>query len=125
MKKLVGMSVLIVLSLLVLAGCNQGEDEAIVGHAETFINQLSSGDYEAATENLDMTMAEQLTADDLEEMWLSLTEQLGEFIDQEYNRIEEVEEHRVVLITGIFNNIDVTFQVTFNDEEEIAGFYVM
>lgn len=122
MKKIIW---IIGLSLLVLAGCNQAKDEAIVEHAETFINQLSTGDYEAATQNLDMTMAEQLTADDLEEMWLSLTEQLGEFIDQEYSGMEEAEGHQVVLITGIFNNVDVTFQVAFNEDEEIAGFYVM
>lgn len=122
MKKLLW---IIALLLIVLMGCSQPEDEPIVGHAETFINQLSSGDYEAATQNLDMTMAEQLTADDLEEMWVSLTDQLGEFIDQEYSGMEEVEEHQVVLITGIFNNVDVTFQVAFNEEEEIAGFYVM
>lgn len=103
---------------------NNTEDEQIITIAETFISQLAEGNYEEATENFDETMSAQLTATELEEIWSSLTEQVGDFIAQEYNTTEEVDEGQVVLITGVFNEADVTFQITVDPDQQIAGFYV-
>lgn len=153
MRKLqwIGLSMLAVMALL--SGCNQAEEqeeladenreeeqveeeteeqssaegeenELLISMAETFINQLNEGKYEEATENFDGTMSELLAAKDLEELWVGLNSQIGDFIDQEYASTEEADGHQVVLITGTFNDADVMFQVTFNKNEEIAGFYV-
>ncbi|MRI67532.1 DUF3887 domain-containing protein [Gracilibacillus thailandensis] len=149
MKKLQSIIAVMIAGLILLAGCNQsneseeepldqnqeGQDEEqsatesnendqIIGMAETFIDQLNEGKFDEATENFDETMAEQLTADKIEGIWNDLHNQLGDFIDQEFNTVEEVDGYQVVLITGIFNDDEVTFQVTFNENQQIAGFYI-
>ena len=151
MKKLQVVSFLLIVAILFLAGCSGGEDteepagspegteseeqtegedenganEETVDVAEEFINQLSDGQFEEATENLDETMAEQVGAEELQEIWGSLEEQLGDFIAFEYNETEEVEDYEVILIKGVFNDADITFQVTVNENMEIAGFYTL
>ncbi len=92
--------------------------------AITFIDELNEGNYEEATGNFDETMNEQVGAADLKEIWTDLNSQLGDFIDQEYNKTEEADGYQVVFITGTFNDADVTFQVTFDENEQIAGFFV-
>jgi len=151
MKKIQWAGVPLMAVVILLAGCNQAEDQSeqsnpsmenaeieedeqtqadsqendeLVSKAETFINQLSEGKYEEATEDFDETMAEQLGATELEELWETLQDQLGDFIDYEYHSTEEAEGYQVVLLTGIFNEADVAFQVTFDDNQQIAGFYV-
>ncbi|GGN64775.1 MULTISPECIES: DUF3887 domain-containing protein [Oceanobacillus] len=153
MKKLQVVSFLLIAAILFLAGCSGGKnteesvetpeegiepaeeqttdengdgtrDEAVVV-AEEFIDQLSDGQYEEATENFDETMAAQVGAEELQEIWGSLEEQLGDFIAFEYKETEEVEDHEVVLIKGVFNDADITFQVTVNENMEIAGFYMV
>lgn len=153
MKKSQVISFLLLAAILFLAGCSEGQDteepagslekgtepaeeqtkgeneddmkdEAIVV-AERFIDQLSDGQYEEATENFDATMAEQLRAEELQEIWGSLEEQLGHFIAFEYKETEEVDDYEVILIKGVFNDSDITFQVTVNEDMEIAGFYTV
>ncbi|GEM_PF-1276795 len=153
MKKFQWIGLVMAFALVLLAGCNQAEepadqsteqqedtqtpsgekdetseenqaDEALIDMAITFIDELNEGNYEEATENFDETMNEQVGAADLEEIWTDLNSQLGDFIDQEYNKTEEADGYQVVFITGIFNDADVTFQVTFDENEQIAGFFV-
>lgn len=100
-------------------------DDAVVGMAEEFIGQLNEGQYEEATEKFDETMREQLGPEELEELWISLEDQLGELVDYEYDRTETVDGgYEVILINGVFHDADATFQVTVDGNEEIAGFYI-
>lgn len=153
MKKFQWIGLVMAFALVLLAGCNQAEepgdqsteqqedtqtpsgekdetseenqaDEALIDMAITFIDELNEGNYEEATGNFDETMNEQVGAADLEEIWTDLNSQLGDFIDQEYNKTEEADGYQVVFITGTFNDADVTFQVTFDENEQIAGFFV-
>lgn len=153
MKRFQWIGLLLAAVLVLLAGCTQGEDPADGGAAEqdnnevetdtedeavadsqgneeqmemakTFIEQLNEGKFEGATEKFDETMNEQVTAVDLEGIWKDLNSQIGNFIEQEFNKVEEADGYQVVFITGIFNDADVTFQVTFDENQQIAGFYV-
>ncbi|WP_405098715.1 DUF3887 domain-containing protein [Oceanobacillus sp. FSL H7-0719] len=153
MKRFQWIGLLLAAVLVLLAGCTQEEDSADGGAAEqentevetdtkdeavadsqgneeqmemakTFIEQLNEGKFEGATEKFDETMNEQVTAADLEGIWKDLNSQIGNFIEQEFNKVEEADGYQVVLITGIFNDADVTFQVTFDENQQIAGFYV-
>lgn len=101
------------------------EDEESIALAENFIEQLSQGQYEESTDKFDQTMSEQLGAAELQELWESLEVQMGEFIDYEYNKTETIDGgYQVILIHGVFNDADIMFQVTVNDNLEIAGFYI-
>ena len=152
MKKIQGLSFLLIVVILFLAGCSGGDteeptetpeegteqageqttqenessiDDETIAAAEKFIEQLSEGQYEEATANFDETMAEQVGAGELQEIWQSLEEQLGKFIASEYSEKEEVDDYEVILIKGVFNDADITFQVTVNEDLEIAGFYTL
>lgn len=141
MKRLHWIGLIMLASVVLLTGCNQGEEqmdknteeqdsesvqetEQLISAAESFINQLNEGNYEEATENFDETMSKQVTPDDLEEVWVTLQSQIGNFIAQEYKSIEEIQGHQVVLITGVFNDAEVTFRVTFDEDQKVAGFFV-
>ena len=99
-------------------------DEEVIAVAEKFIEQLNGGDYDAATENFDEAMKEQLDAEGLKELWESLISQLGDYVDSEYDETQEVEGFQVVLFKGVFNDKDVTLQVTVDADKKIAGFFV-
>src|SRR5690625_4989455 len=112
MRKLKWMGFVMVVVLVFFSGCTQNEDppedevnqegeeqttgdreenEEIITLAEEFINQLNDGEYEAATENFDETMAAEIDADGLEELWGSLESEFGDFKDQEYVSTAEAE----------------------------------
>lgn len=100
------------------------DSEQVIALAEEFIGQLANEDFEAATQHFNEMMEAQLTTVALDELWVSLQDQLGTFIDQEYNSIEEVDDHQVVLIDGLFEGSDVVFSVAFDTNNQIAGFYI-
>lgn len=100
------------------------DTEEIVNLAEEFIEQLANGEFEIATQHFNGTMEAQLTPVALDELWVALEDQLGGFIDQEYSSIEQVDDHQVVLIDGLFESADVVFSVTFDNNNQIAGFYI-
>ncbi|MCF3943753.1 DUF3887 domain-containing protein [Oceanobacillus alkalisoli] len=150
MKRFRTVMFLSIVAILFLAGCSRGEEaegpvdedtvqpeeqvtdesanattDETVAVAEEFIVQLSEGQYAEATENFDDTMAEQIGAEELQELWGSLEEQLGEFIASEYDQTESGDGYEVILIKGVFNDADATFQVTINENMEIAGFYIV
>lgn len=141
MKKLKNILVFLLAGFLLVAGCSGGgNDEAteqtdvdqskdnvdseVVAVAENFIDQMNEGQYEAAVETFDETMAEQLGAEELEELWESLLKQLGDFIEYEYDETHEVDGFQVVFLKGIFNDQNAILQVTVDDDKNIAGFFV-
>lgn len=136
MKRFKWMSLLLVLILL-MVGCSQEDEpteqgaddildnDVIISMAEKFINQLNDGEYEKARENFDATMSAEVDVDGLKGIWESIEAELGDFIAQEYDSTEEIDGYRVVFINGTFNDSDIKFQVTFNEDNEIAGFFLV
>lgn len=149
LKKYVRMLIVVFLGSFVLFGCNQTENpkeeqtnnqlteqpednngnlsnkDEIVEMAETYISLLVEGEYEEAVKYFDEQMKEQLTPEALEETWETLLDQTGNFIDQEFDSVNETDDgHQVVLIKGLFEATDVTFTVTFDEDQQIAGFYI-
>lgn len=101
------------------------ENEEIINMAEEFINQLNEGDYDRATENFDSAMNDAIDAEGLEQLWLEIENDFGNLISQEFDTILESQGYKSVLITGIFNDRDITFQVVFNENNEISGFFLV
>ncbi|OIJ15179.1 hypothetical protein BKP35_04835 [Anaerobacillus arseniciselenatis] len=137
-------------ALLILTGCNDGEEQEIVDKdgtqenaigetdgeteeidmdeaisiAESFIEHLSQGEFEEAAEFFNETMAAEIGAKELGEIWVTLESQIGTSVDQDFNSTQEVEEYLVVLINGLFEGADVLFTVTISSNYQIAGFFV-
>lgn len=134
MKKYLAIFFILMLSLIA-AGCNNEntsdvneETEELVETAESFIDHLDAGNYEEAYEYFDETMAAELRPDVLEEVWETAVAQLGGFIDHNYNRVidrnTEAGNYQVVLLDGLFEASEMVFQISFNEEKEIAGFFI-
>lgn len=146
MKKLKLVGVVMLVILVFFTGCAQNEappeddssqeipeqvtsdveeNEEIINMAEEFINQLNDGEYDKATENFDAAMKDAIDAEGLEELWVEIENEFGNFISQEYDSTAESEGYQSVFIKGIFNDNNVTFQVSFNENNEISGFFLV
>lgn len=145
MKRVVKGMLLLLVAVLLFAGCSQGEEEAeqdkgtsngqtteeqgedeeVIAVAENFMDQLSKGLYEEATEPFDETMTEQLGSEELEELWKSVQDQLGEIIDYEFQQIDESDGYQAVFFDVVFNDNDATIQVTLDENQQIAGFFIL
>ena len=126
----------ILLGILALSGCGgeeehdsfqeSSEQEANIVFAEESIMFLSEGQFDKATEYFDETMKEDLPAKELENVWSSLEKEFGSFQKQQYQKTEKVsEEYEIVLLEGSFEKGNVIFQVTLDQDEHIAGFYIL
>lgn len=131
MKKLTFM--LIVISFVMLAGCNSTKDQNsgkdagssdIVKISEDFITLLEEGQYEEATNYFNEAFKKERTAESLKEEWDSLTEQLGKLNNQEYSTTTELNGYEVVMINGYFEETVVMFNFSFDNQGKIAGYYV-
>lgn len=135
MKKYVVLMLTLIIISLFLSGCGQGEaeqkdfqeaaeKEANIVFAEEFIMFLHEGRYDRATKYFDDTMKKELPANELEKLWTSLEEQLGDYKNQNYDSTQKMDDYDVILINGIFEEDEVTFRVTIDQNEKIAGFYI-
>src|SRR5690625_195916 len=127
MKRYILTLVVILFGSIFLIGCSETDESGELERemAETFITQLDEGEYEEAFKNFDETMKAEITPEGLEEIWETLVGQIGQFIDQEFDSIKKTDSaHNTVFIKGLFEADEVTFIITFNKDEQIAGFYV-
>lgn len=101
------------------------DTEEMIEKAESYISLLAEGEYEEVVKYFDETMKAELTPDALEEIWETLLEQAGNFIDQEFDSTEQVDDgYQLVFINGLFEATDVTFTITFDEDGQIAGFFM-
>ena len=145
MKKIILIGILILLFMVFLTACTQTEEakeeeekpgkpevendvadyDEIVDLAEEFLNHLSSGEFEEARENFDQIMLDSLSEADLESLWVGLEDEFGSYFGHEFDSTAEADGYDLVYIRGNFNDRDVTFQIAFNENNEISGFYVI
>ena len=120
MKKL---TLIAILLLVFLAGCGATDDGETdyIADAEAFLGNLQNGEFDAARKNFDQAMDSQLSTADLEEMWASITEQLGPFQEQSDSRIEEEGEYQMVYLTCVFEKETINMRVVYNQDGQIAG----
>lgn len=118
--------------LTILAACQdeskeeESADATAEETAEVFLNHLAEEAYDDAYELLDETMENEIDPSDLEELWTALNQQLGDHIEFEYQHIEEGTDDAfdIVIIDSHHEKEDVTFRVTINEDQEVAGFFL-
>ncbi len=116
--------------IIVLVGCNQeseepiNQDDQLSTLAGNFIDQLSLANYEAAVEFFDETMATEIPAETLNLLWQQLTTEMGDFDHYTVTEITEMDGYNVVLLDGHFEDGQVTFVISFDQQSLIAGFYI-
>lgn len=93
--------------------------------AEQFIGFIADGEYEKAYEQVDESMKNAIEQTDLSYIWIALELSSGENESLTYDKTEEDDDHQVVYIDGVFSKGDVTFMITVNADQEVAGFFVV
>jgi uncharacterized membrane protein YhfC len=91
--------------------------------ARAFINQLASGDYQAATASFDDTMRSGLPPERLKGIWTEMAQQYGALQNIGEAQIAETGEYTAVNITTNFERAQVNLRVVYNQQGQISGFF--
>jgi dienelactone hydrolase len=100
-----------------------GEPPTIETLAKDLVRALASSDYKKATENFDGTMKNALPAEKLKEVWNSLIEQLGSFIEQVGTRRAKIMQYDTIFVTCKFERGVLDAKVVFDGNKQIAGLF--
>lgn len=120
------MSGLVIVALLVAAlpGSVLAQDGDPVGIAQAVVDNMLSGDFEAATADFDATMLAALPAEILAQTWDSLIGQVGAF-EQQLGATSSVNGAMTTVVMPMqFEHLVLDFQITVNDAGQVAGFYI-
>ncbi|WP_135805865.1 alpha/beta hydrolase [Halorussus marinus] len=91
--------------------------------AREFVGLIDEGAYERAHDRFNQTAAEQISPDQLAQLWTGLEDQLGDFLS--LSELETVDQDGVDVVTGIatFENGRREVEISFGPEG-IAGFWI-
>ncbi len=125
MKKMTAF--LVVLALLGgLAACGHRE-EPLEGDpkelASSFMAELAAEDFEEAHGYFDARLKAALPQEDLEEVWLDLTSQVGPFTEEMEVRLAEEDPHPIVMVTIMMGDTFLDARMVFNQDNRIAGLF--
>src|SRR5699024_57980 len=112
----------------VLTACQQDEQpkfETAEAAAEAFLIHLSKEEYGEAYELVDEEMEKAIDEKDLEDVWVSLEQSIGDHIEFEYQSTETDEPYTFVFIASHHSKEDMVFRVTVDEELNIAGFFIV
>ena len=99
------------------------QPDAITKAAKDLVNLLADGDYAKAVENFDNTMKAALSAEKLQQVWLSLVAQAGPFVEQVGTRKEKILQYDVIFVTCKFEKAALDAKVVFNSDKQISGLF--
>jgi dienelactone hydrolase len=91
--------------------------------ARTLVTRLAKGEYATAGKDFDMTMRKVCPPKKLEEIWKSLTGQVGALKKQRGVRTEKAGKYAIVLVTCTFAKATLDVKVSFNADREVAGLF--
>lgn len=100
---------------------NDAEDIRII--AQTLVEQMANGDFEAATSHFDATMRKALPESKFKEIWQQLTAQVGAYEKQLDTKQDELQGYRRVHVISQFEKADIDVLVVFDSQDEIAGLF--
>ncbi len=124
MKKL---WIVVLIAMIGLAGCGgtpaPEEKDSWAELGSQFVQQLADGEYEEAFAQFDDTMKEALPLADLEQTWLAVQAQVGDYV-QEVDWARETDDpYEIAIITGEFANAYIDIRVVFNADEQVSGLF--
>lgn len=91
--------------------------------AKVFVDQLTSGDFDAATATFDKDMMNVLGPGKLDETWTALVKQVGNFKQQTGIRSEQEPDYDVVYVVAEFESATLDIKVVFNKNSQISGLF--
>lgn len=111
-----------------LVGCAGAASKPITAEeletrARDFISSMEAGDYKAARQNFDRQMKLALSQQKLEDVWNSLEQQAGTFVQQGEARFESEMGYTIVYVTCRFGLAALDTKVVFNQKGQISGLF--
>lgn len=125
MKKLA--IALAVMSMLLSACGKNGVDdstkELLIGKAEEVVTLLNEEDFDELRTMLDEPMKEELTVEFLQET-ADIVKESGSFISFETGSVSMREQYFVAVLPVEYSEDRRVYTVTFNEQQQVAGFFV-
>jgi dipeptidyl aminopeptidase/acylaminoacyl peptidase len=105
-----------------MASAQTNTDPEVI--AQQFVDDLISGDYEAAVSVFDADMVAAMPADVTQQTWETIVQQVGAYQEQTGIRSQPMEgDLTLVVITLQFEALALDTQIAVNTEGQIAGLY--
>jgi len=120
MSKIIVFFLLILFSLANVFAQNIGDN---VFKAKTFVDLLAKKDFQTAETYFSDEVKAQLSVEKLAEVLNSLTPQVGNFKGQTGVKTEKINDMEVVVITVEFEKANLDFQISFDKNGKIGGFF--
>ncbi|MBN2209501.1 MAG: alpha/beta fold hydrolase [Candidatus Coatesbacteria bacterium] len=101
------------------------EAKGAVHLANTFVELLSRGEFEAAAKHFDDTMAEKVSPEMLGGIWASLVEENGAFRKVKGSWAERSKDTDIVFVPVEFERYVVDLKVVVNRDRKVSGFWIV
>jgi hypothetical protein len=99
-------------------------EESLYLLAQDFVSLLAQNNFAKASENFDQRMAQALPVSQLESVWNQLLSSFGDFQSTSRKEFMEKEGYHVVILTLEFDKAFMDAEVTFDQQNKIAGFWI-
>ena len=102
----------------------EGQAKSLERAARHFVEQLRTGQVDAAYRRLGPKMKAAVSQDSFKKIWPNLVAQLGTLKKLEDARLEGAGAYQAVIITARFRKMRMDLQVVFNRDKAVEGFRV-
>jgi uncharacterized lipoprotein YmbA len=130
------MGIVVLIFALVLVGCSSNaladiySEDDVIAKAKEVVDVINTLDYDAVNAQLRDDLQDQLTAEQLEEVWSAQLSEAGAF--EEYTNTTVIgqkskstgEDYATAILTGKYENASLTFTIVIDKDMEIVGMYL-
>ena len=107
----------------------ENDDNWVENKTEQIINLLNAEDYDTlCNEYASEEMKSYLTKDVMDEVKLYVSDDWGEFISNSNIYSSEIAQngqlYTIVQVNSTYENVSVTYTITYNEDKELAGMYM-
>lgn len=135
MKKAL-MCILVLVLALSFVGCSSNKlaeiysEDDVIARAKEVVDVINSLDYDVMNAQLREDLQDQLTAEQLQEVWSDQLTEAGAF--EEYESTVTMgqkskstgEDYATAILTGKYENSSLTFTIVMDQDMEIVGMYI-
>ncbi len=87
------------------------------------VRLMAEGSFAQVVLSFDETMTAALPAAGLAEVWRTLQQQTGDFVEPVGVRMETSAGYRAVIVTGLFGEAKIDIRIVFDGQERVAGLF--
>ncbi len=112
------------LSIIVLLALAAQVEDPRVTRAKQLLDALNKAEWKKVGKHFDKTMKEQFTPEKSQELWETVTKQIGKLKKIERVDTSKVANSTIIDLVSQFDKTTITVRVSFNEDDEIEGFFL-